>query len=87
MTPLKQLKKELRELKRAYKNFWYYHNLDKEMLEILGCDPMAMGGDEEGKRLYKAMGERIERIEGLLALGELPREVVEKIGDGRWGEI
>ena len=64
----RQLKKELGELKRYVKNFWYYHQLDKDMTSFYGGkEGFPMSDDEEQKRVDKAK-KQIEQLEGRLSV-------------------
>lgn len=64
----RQLKKELGELKRYVKNFWYYHQLDKDMASFYGSKkgfPMSDG--EAQKRVNKAK-KQIQELENRLSV-------------------
>ena len=63
-----QLKKELGELKRYVKNFWYYHQLDKDMTSFYGGqDGFPMSDDEAQKRVDKAE-KQIQELENRLSV-------------------
>jgi hypothetical protein len=54
----RQLKKKLGELKGHAKNFWYYHQLDKDMTSFYGGkDGYPMSDEEAQKRVDKANSE------------------------------
>lgn len=67
-TERRQLKKELGELKRYVKNFWYYHQLDKDMTSFYGgTEGYPMSDVEAKKRVDKAQ-KQIQEIEGRLSV-------------------
>lgn len=62
----RQVKKELNKLKRHVKNFWFYHQLDKDMVSFYGGkEGYPMSDDEAQKRVdnantkIKALEERL----------------------------
>lgn len=64
----RQLKKELGKLKRYVKNFWYYHQLDKDMTSFYGGkDGFPMSDDEAQKRVDGAK-KQIEQLENRLSV-------------------
>lgn len=64
----RQLKKELGELKRYVKNFWYYHQLDKDMTYFYGYkEGYPMSDDEAQQRVDKAK-KQIEQLEDKLSV-------------------
>jgi len=64
----RQLKKKLGELKRYVKNFWYYHQLDKDMTSFYGGkDGYPMSDEEAQKRVDKANSE-IKALEKRLSV-------------------
>lgn len=64
----RQLKKELGELKRYVKNFWYYHQLDKDMTSFYGSkEGFPMSDDEAQKRVDKAK-KQIQELEDRLSV-------------------
>ena len=64
----RQLKKELGNLKRYVKNFWYYHQLDKDMTSFYGGkDGYPMSDDEAQKRVDKAK-KQIQELESRLSV-------------------
>ena len=64
----RQLKKELGELKRYVKNFWYYHQLDKDMASFYGGkDGFPMSDDEAQKRVDEAK-KQIQELENRLSV-------------------
>ena len=67
-TERRKLKKELAILKRYVRYFWYYHQLDKDMYFIHGCDSSKLMTDEEArKKVDKALAE-ISEIEKQLCV-------------------
>jgi len=67
----KRIKKELSELKRFVKDFWYYHQLDKDMscidthLENIGLQeedgyPMS---DKKAQEMFNEANDKIKEIE------------------------
>ena len=64
----RQLKKELAELKLYVKNFWYYHQLDKDMASFYGGkEGFPMSDNEAQKRVDKAE-KQIQELEGRLSV-------------------
>lgn len=64
----RQLKKELGGLKRYVKNFWYYHQLDKDMTSFYGGkEGFPMSDDEAQKRVDKAE-KQIQELESRLSV-------------------
>ncbi len=64
----RQLKKELGELKRYVKNFWYYHQLDKDMTSFYGDkDGYPMSDDEAQKRVDEVK-KQIQELEDRLSV-------------------
>lgn len=64
----RQLKKELGKLKRYVKNFWYYHQLDKDMTSFYGGkDGYPMSDDEAQKRVDEAK-KQIQELENRLSV-------------------
>ena len=59
----KKLKKDISELKSFAKNFWYFHQLDKDMVSFYGGkDGYPMSDDNAQKKLDKII-EKIKIIE------------------------
>ena len=64
----RQLKKELGELKRYVRNFWHYHQLDKDMTSFYGYkEGYLMSDDEAQQRVDKAKNQ-IEQLEERLSV-------------------
>jgi hypothetical protein len=64
----RKVKKELGELKRHVRYFWYYHQLDKDMTSFYGgTENYPMSDDEAQKRFDKAK-EKIQVIEEKLSV-------------------
>jgi hypothetical protein len=58
----RELKKELASLKSFAKNFWYCHQIDKDMVMIHGNDSSYLMDDEQAKRVYDGTIERINQM-------------------------
>jgi len=70
-TERRQVKKELSELKRYLKNFWYYHQLDKDMTSFYGggggypmSDKEAQNRVDDANNKIKALEERLSVLYG-----------------------
>ena len=64
----RRLKKELSELKSYVRNFWRYHQLDKDMTSFFGGkEGYPMSDDEAQKRVDKAK-KQIEQHEDRLSV-------------------
>lgn len=64
----RQLKKEIGELKRYVKNFWHYHQLDKDMTSFYGGkDGFPMSDDKSQERVNKAK-KQIQELENMLSV-------------------
>lgn len=61
----RRLKKELGELKRYVKNFWYYHRLDKDMTSFYGGHPMS---DDEAQKRVDETKKQIQELENRLSV-------------------
>ena len=59
------VKKELGELKRYVRYFWYYHQLDKDMTSFYGGNPMS---DEKAQMKFDTANEKIKVLEEKLAV-------------------
>lgn len=61
------LKKELSELKSFVKNFWYYHQLDKDMCNIYGCDDSKLLSDNKAQIKIDNTNIKIKALEEQLS--------------------
>lgn len=68
-TRRREVKKELSSLKIYAKNFWYHHQLDKDMASFYNCqtDTYPMN-DETAHNKYNSALEKIKRLENDLAI-------------------
>lgn len=64
----RELKKELSLLKSSVKNFWYYHQLDKDMASFYGCSEGYPMSDEYAQRIYDRNCNKIKNLEYLLSI-------------------
>jgi len=64
----RQLKKELGELKRYIKNFWYYHQLDKDMASFYGGKDGYTMSDDEAQKIVDKAKKQIEQLENRLSV-------------------
>lgn len=62
------LKKELGSLKRYVKNFWYYHQMDKDMSSFYGSSGGYSISDECAKAIYDKNINKVKNIEYLLSI-------------------
>lgn len=62
----KKLKKELSILKLVHKDFFYHHQLDKDMVSFYGGSVDYPMSDYNAKNLYFDIGRKIRDIEILL---------------------
>lgn len=62
------LKKELSELKSFVKNYWYYHQMDKDMTSFYGSSDGYTMSDEDAKVIYDKNINKIKNIEYLLSI-------------------
>lgn len=58
----RKLKKELSELRSYVKNFWYYHNLDKDMYSFYSPNDSSLMSDVDAKTLYDSKNDEIKDI-------------------------
>lgn len=58
----RKVKKHLSELKSFVKDFWYYHNLDKDMYSFYSPDDNSMMSDANAQLLYDSKIEEIDKI-------------------------
>jgi hypothetical protein len=70
-TQRRQIKKEISELKSYVKNFWYYHQLDKDMASFYGgkegfpmSDKQAQKKVDNAVLKIKALDERLAVLYG-----------------------
>lgn len=64
----KQVKKELSQLKSFVKNFWYYHQLDKDMASFYGDKEGFPMSDEQAKKKVDDANLKIKVLEEQLAV-------------------
>ena len=67
-TERRKLKKELSELKMFVKDFWYYHQMDKDMASFYGGTDTFPMSDENAKEMYDRKVEEIKEIENKLSV-------------------
>jgi hypothetical protein len=72
----RKVKKHLSELKSFVKDFWYYHNLDKDMYSFYSPDDNSMMSDANSQLLYDS---KIEEIDKITAELDEPYKSVEDI--------
>lgn len=64
----RELKKELSLLKRSVKNFWHYHQLDKDMASFYGSSDNYPMSDEDAQKIYDRNCDKIANLEYLLSI-------------------
>ncbi len=79
----RKVKKHLSELKSFTKDFWYYHNLDKDMYSFYS-DLNNMMSDVDAKLLYDSKIYEIDRIvneleEPYKSISDIRNEKIENI--------
>lgn len=62
------LKKELSETKSFVKDFWYYHQMDKDMSSFYGSSEGYPMSDESAQKIYDKNCNKIVNIEYLLSI-------------------
>jgi hypothetical protein len=67
-TERRKLKKELSELKSFVKNFWYYHQLDKDMTSFYGGTETYPMGDEKANEIVESSKKKIKILEDKLSV-------------------
>jgi hypothetical protein len=67
-TERRQIKKELSELKAFVKNFWYYHQLDKDMASFYGGKEGFPMSDEQAQKKVDNAVLKIKALEERLAV-------------------
>ena len=63
----RKIKKELAELKSYVKDFWFLHQLDKDMAWFYGCEGDYPMSDEKAKILYDRANQKIKELESKLS--------------------
>ena len=58
----RKVKKHLSELKSFIKDFWHYHNLDKDMYSFYSPDDNSMMSDIDAQLLYDSKKNEIDKI-------------------------
>lgn len=64
----RKLKKELGELKLYVKNFWYYHQLDKDMNSFYGGKEGFPMSDDEAQKMVNKAEKQIQELENRLSV-------------------
>lgn len=59
----RKVKKDLGELKYFVKNFWFYHQLDKDMTSIYGGKEGYPMSDDKAEKMYSQTNEKIKVLE------------------------
>lgn len=63
----REKKKELSLLKSVVKNYWYAHQLDKDMTSFYGGHEGYPMSDEKSKEIFEKRKQEIEKLESLLS--------------------
>ena len=64
----RKLKKELSELKSFLKNFWHYHQLDKDMCSFYGGTESYPMTDDKAQLKYDQTSNKIKELENMLSI-------------------
>ncbi len=64
----RELKQDLSSLKSFVKGFWYYHQLDKDMVSFYGGAERYPMSDELAQQKFYDANEKIKTLEELLAI-------------------
>jgi hypothetical protein len=64
----RKVKKELGELKRHVRYFWYYNQLDKDMTSFYGGTENYSVSDDEAQKRFDKAKEKIQVIEEKLSV-------------------
>lgn len=64
----RKLKKELSKLKRYVRDFWYYHQLDKDMTSFYGGKEGFPMSDDEAQKIVDKTKKKIEQLEDKLSV-------------------
>jgi hypothetical protein len=80
----RKVKKHLAQLKSFIKNFWHYHNLDKDMYSFYSPDNNSMMSDANAQLLYDSKIEEINKITAELdepykSVADIRNEKIESI--------
>lgn len=82
----RKVKKKLAELKSFVKNFWHYHNLDKDMYSFYSTDNIGLMSDSDANAqlLYDSKIEEIDKItteldEPYKSIADIRNEKIESI--------
>lgn len=80
----RKVKKHLSELKSFVKDFWYYHNLDKDMYSFYSPDDNSIMSDANAQLLYDSKIEEIDKIttkldEPYKSIADIRNEKIESI--------
>ena len=80
----RKVKKHLSELKSFIKDFWHYHNLDKDMYSFYSPDDNSMMSDTDAQLLYDSKKNEIDKITAELdepykSIADIRNEKIESI--------
>lgn len=80
----RKVKKKLAELKSFVKDFWHYHNLDKDMYSFYSPDDNSIMSDANAQLLYDSKIEEIDKItteldEPYKSIADIRNEKIESI--------
>lgn len=64
----RDLKKDLSELKRQERSFWYLHQMDKDMSKVHGGNKNYPMSDQEAQKRYNQLLLQIQHLKNLLEL-------------------
>jgi hypothetical protein len=59
----RKIKKELAQLKLFYKDFWHYHQLEKDMVSLYSPNHNYIMSDNDAQKLYDKTNKKIKSIE------------------------
>lgn len=62
----RRLKKEASELKSFIKNFWHYHQMDKDMSSFYGGTADFPMSDEMARKKFNRVSEQLKKMEEIL---------------------
>lgn len=63
----RKLKKQLANVKSFVKDFWHYHQMDKDLASFYGSSSTFPMSDHQANDIYKKKKEEIKNLEVLLA--------------------
>jgi hypothetical protein len=67
-TERRVLKKELSNLRRFVKNFWHFHQIDKDMADFYGSNSWFPMSDEDAKKKFDETNNKIKKLEEELSV-------------------